>query len=81
MLGRGAGIMLESGKAEVGARRVEQRERTRRVERAIPCAIGNLVTDLDEIGRRKPARQFGGRNAFEVEVAAVEHERVGDFAR
>ena len=80
MLGRGAGIMFEPRQAEVGARRVEQRQWAGRVEREVPSAIGNLVADVDQLGRGKPAAELGGGNAVEREIAAVEDIGVGNLA-
>ena len=60
--------------------RVEQGQRAGRVEREVPGAVGDLVADMDQVGRREPARQLGVPMLAELEVAAVEHIRVGDFA-
>ena len=35
---------------------------------------------MDQLGRRKPARQFGGGDRAQRQLGAVEHERIGDFA-
>ena len=82
MLGRGAGVMLEPRQAEVGARGVEQRQRAGRVDREVPAAVGDLVADVDQLGRGEPARQFGRGDPAELQIlAGVEHVGEGDFAR
>ena len=78
MLGRGPGVVTQAGEAEVGARCVEQRQRARRAE--IPGAVGDLVADMDQLGRGKPAAKFGARQAVEGQVGAVDHIGIRDFA-
>ena len=81
MLGRRAGVVAQPGEAEIGARPVEQRERPRAVADAVPGAVGDLVADVDQLGRREPARQLGGADLAELDLGAVEHIGIGDFAR
>ena len=82
MLGGRAGVMLEARQAEVDARGVEQGQRAGRVDREVPAAVGDLVADMDQLGRRKPARQLGRGDAVELQIlAGVEHVGKGDFAR
>src|SRR6188508_2933498 len=79
MLGRRTGVVAEPGEAEISARAVEQGERAK-AARAVEDAVGNLVTDMDEFGRREPARQLGGAHAAKLELGAVDHIRIADLA-
>ena len=79
MLGRRAGVVAQPGQAEVGARAVEQGQRAD-AERAVEHAVGDLVADVDELGRGEPARQLGGAHAAELELGAVDHVGVADLA-
>ena len=64
MVDRRAGVMFEARQAEIDARRVEQRQRTGRVDGEIPAAIGNLVADVNQLAGWKPAAQFGNLDTF-----------------
>src|SRR3546814_3298236 len=76
MLGRGAGVMAEAREAEVGAQRIEQRERLRRGGVLSEQAVGEFVADVGEFGGRKMAREFErGHPAHVRLVARVEHIR------
>jgi hypothetical protein len=57
MLDRGAGVVGEAGKAEVGSEPVEQRERERRSGRGDSDPVRQLVADVSELGRGKMQRQ------------------------
>src|SRR3546814_17806467 len=48
MLGRGAGIVAEAREAEVGAQRIEQRERLRRSGVLSDQAVGEVVADIGQ---------------------------------
>ena len=58
MLGRGAGIVAEAREAEVGAQRVEQRERLCLGGILSEQPVGQLVADVGELGGREMAREF-----------------------
>ena len=79
MLGRRAGIMAQAREAEIGAQPVEQRQRAGLVG-ADPQAVGDLVADMRELGRREMARELGGRDLVEAQrMAGIEHIGEGDF--
>ena len=74
MFGRGAGIVAQPGETEIGAQRVEQRQRLRRGRVGAKQAVGQLVADFSQVGGRKKAREFQRRDAPHVRpVAGVEH--------
>ena len=49
-------LMLQPGQAEIGSRPVEQRQRAIFQKRRVQHAVGHLVADVNELGRRKPQR-------------------------
>ena len=57
MFGRGARIVAQPSKREIGAQAIEQSERTRIVYPIVEQAIGDFISDIGEFGRRKPARK------------------------
>src|SRR3546814_5822883 len=80
MLGRGAGIVAQPREAEIGAQRVEQRERLRRGRIESEQTVGELVADIGELGGREMARQLQrGAAAHVRSVARVEHIGKGDL--
>jgi len=80
MLGRGAGIVAQAREAEIGAQRVEQRERLRRRGVEAEQAVGQLVADIGELGGGKVAREFERSDAAHVRpVAGVEDIGEGDL--
>src|SRR3546814_18557077 len=80
MLGRGAGIVAQPREAEIGAQRVEQRERLRRGRIESEQTVGELVADIGELGGREMARQLQRGDAAHVRtVAPVQHIWTGDM--
>ena len=81
VVGRRAGIVAQPRQAEIDARRVEQRQRPLGLAAIIPGAVGDLVADMDELGRREGAGELGGAAFLELQVlAAVEHVGIGYLA-
>src|SRR5215207_9861299 len=80
MLRRGAGVVPQPGEAEVGARSVEQRQRTRLRAGTDPQAIGDLIADLEQLVGGKMTRQFGSADVADLDPAILDHVRIGDLA-
>ncbi len=79
VLGRRAGVVAEAGEREIGAQRVEQRQRARIVGRD-PQAVGDLVADVRQLGGGEMAREIGGRDLVEAQrMAGIEDIGEGDF--
>src|SRR3546814_13583764 len=79
MLGRGAGIVAQPREAEIGAQRVEQRERLRRGRIESEQTVGELVADIGALGGREMARQLPRGDAAHVRsVPRAKHVRTGD---
>src|SRR3546814_2333606 len=70
MLGRGAGIVAQPREVEIGAQRVEQRERLRRGRIESEQTVGELVADIGELGGREMARQLQRGDAAHVRTVA-----------
>jgi hypothetical protein len=77
MLGLGARIMAEAGEREIDSEGVEKGERLGGAGARPPGAVGDLVTDLGELGGGKVAGQLGRGDLAEIDVA--EHIGIGDF--
>ncbi len=65
MLDRRAGIVLQTLQREIHPLRIEQRQRAH-VIRLEQFAVGDLVADLRQLRRGKPAHQFGRRDLLEA---------------
>ncbi len=79
MFRRCAGIVPQPRQAEIGAQPIEQRERSHIARRA-GLAIGNLVADMRQLGRREMPREIQRRHLIELErVARIEHIGKGNF--
>ncbi len=81
VLGRRAGVMAKARQAEIGARRIEERERRGLRRIADQKAVAELVADMGEVRRRKIPRQLGGRGALQIEPGIGKDIRVSDLAR
>ncbi len=77
MLYRGAGVVAQARQREVGAQRVEVRQRENRVR--VKQAVGGFIADLRQLGSRKIARNAGAHGAVQRQIGAVNHVRVGDL--
>ena len=80
MLDRRSGIVLQPGEAEIGARRVEQSERTGLGRLLQPKAVRDLVANRHQLVGRKPARQLGRADAAKLDAAFVDDIGIWDFA-
>src|SRR5438045_9526279 len=81
MLGRSAGVMPQPGEAEVRARTIEQSERARSLGPHIPYAIGDFISDMDQLVRGEEARQLGRPDVSDLDPAVFDHIGVGNLAR
>ena len=80
MLGRRTGIMPQPCQTEIGAQRIEQRQRACLAGVVPQRAVGQLITDERQLGRGKMPRQILWRNAIQRTAGQpVEHIGEGDF--
>ncbi|PAV67655.1 hypothetical protein WR25_16598 [Diploscapter pachys] len=79
MLRRRPHIVTQARETEIGAQRVEQRQRTATAF-GDPQAVRDLIADMGEFGRREMPRQFGRRHGVEAQrMTGIEHIGERDF--
>ena len=75
-----AGVMHETAQREVDPHGVEQGERTRPPVLEHPRAVGDLIADIGEHGRREMTRQLGDRQFAVDELVALFRDKwIGNF--